>query len=298
MPTGSASRTAVVMCQSRAAADGRSAVGRFADPVAAHLLSDDERVPVDQVRAGQRPQGWATRVAFESVRATMQMIVPRTVAIDDAVRDQAAPQVVVLGAGLDSRAWRMAELAGVDVFEVDRPPSQADKRARVGGLSAVARSVRFVAVDFAAPGDVGLADALAEAGHQAGMATTWIWEGVIPYLSPTAVAATLDAISVRSAAGSRLIASYQATSVRTRIGWVTSRSWGEPWRSLWRPEQLEGLLHRYGLDVVTDESLLTVAEQIGTSVQNRRSLRDSRVVVAGRPGRRQPVPSDPQQDLP
>jgi methyltransferase (TIGR00027 family) len=271
------------MCQSRAAADGRIAIGRFADPVAARLLRDDERVPVDQVCAGQRPEGWAARVAFESVRATMQMIVPRTVAIDDAVREHPAPQVVILGAGLDSRAWRMPELAGVDVFEVDRPASQADKRARVDGLSAIAGPVRFVAVDLAAAGEVGLADVLAAAGHRAGVATTWIWEGVIPYLSPTAVAATLDAVSVLSARGSRLIANYQATSVRTRIGWVTSRSWGEPWRSLWRPDQIEALLHRYGLDVVTDESLLAVAERIGTSVQHPRSLRDGRVVVADKP---------------
>lgn len=55
-------------------------------------------------------------------------MVPRTIAIDEAVRARPAPQVVILGAGLDARAWRMKELAGVDMFEVDHPPSQHESK--------------------------------------------------------------------------------------------------------------------------------------------------------------------------
>jgi hypothetical protein len=64
-----ASRTAVLVCQGRAAADGRIAVGRFADPVAITMLRHGERIPVDQVRAGTPPAGWAERVDYEAVRA-------------------------------------------------------------------------------------------------------------------------------------------------------------------------------------------------------------------------------------
>lgn len=53
-----ASRTAVLVCQGRAAADGSVAVGRFSDPVAVRLLRAEERTPVDDVRAGVPPQGW------------------------------------------------------------------------------------------------------------------------------------------------------------------------------------------------------------------------------------------------
>jgi O-methyltransferase involved in polyketide biosynthesis len=122
-----ASRTAVLVCQGRAAAHGRIAEGRFADPVAMALLRDSERVVVRRVRDGVPPEGWADRVEFEMVRASAEVIVPRTVAIDDAVRARLAPQLVIMGAGLDDRAWRMPELAGDDVR---RYPSWSRRRVR------------------------------------------------------------------------------------------------------------------------------------------------------------------------
>jgi hypothetical protein len=86
MRAGRSSRTAVVVCQGRAAADGRIAPGEFADPTALPMLRPDERVPVEQVRAGTPPQGAAARLDYESVRASAEVVVPRTVAIDAAVR--------------------------------------------------------------------------------------------------------------------------------------------------------------------------------------------------------------------
>jgi O-methyltransferase involved in polyketide biosynthesis len=121
MQAHQASRTAVLVCQGRAAAHQRIAPNRFSDPTAMTMLRDDERVAVEQVRAGTPPRGWAPRVAFEIVRASAEVIVPRTIAIDEAVRDRPTSQLVILGAGLDGRGWRMTELAGVDVFEVDHP---------------------------------------------------------------------------------------------------------------------------------------------------------------------------------
>jgi hypothetical protein len=58
-----------------------------------------------------------------------------------AVRARLAPQLVILGAGLDGRAWRIAEHADVDAFEVDHPASQQDKRDRVRELSTPRREV-------------------------------------------------------------------------------------------------------------------------------------------------------------
>ncbi|WP_431934332.1 class I SAM-dependent methyltransferase [Micromonospora sp. RP3T] len=125
------------------------------------MLLPDERVAVDRVRASAAPTGWRPRVDYESVRACAELMAPRTVAVDDAVRERPGPQVVILGAGLDGRAWRMPELAGAAVFEVDQPASQRDKRDRTGALP----------------------DALAAAGHRADMPTTWVWQGVVPYLT-------------------------------------------------------------------------------------------------------------------
>ncbi|MFE9450052.1 class I SAM-dependent methyltransferase [Streptomyces sp. NPDC006739] len=202
METDRASRTAVMVRQGRAAAHGRLAEGRFADPVALELLRADERVAVRHVRDGAPPKGWGERVAYETVGATAEVMVPRTVAIDDAVRARPAPQLVIVGAVLDDRAWRLPEPADVEVFEVDHPASQRDERGRVAGLEPLARSVRFVPVDFTRER---LDTALASAGHRPETATTWIREGVVPYLSRADVTATVEAIVGRSAPGSCLV---------------------------------------------------------------------------------------------
>src|SRR6185437_7920107 len=99
MRAGQGSRTAVVVCQGRAAAHGRIAPGVFADPTALPMLRRDERVAVEQVRADAVPSGVAARVEYEMVKASAEVVVPRTVAIDQAVRAWASPQVGILGAG-------------------------------------------------------------------------------------------------------------------------------------------------------------------------------------------------------
>src|SRR3954470_16461275 len=133
MAVGVASSTAVLVCQGRATAEGRYAVGRFSDPVSAELLDPAERAVVDRVRRGDVPAQAAERMAYEMVRRSGITMVPRTVAIDTVIREHGAPQLVILGAGLDARAWRMPELAQATVFEVDHPASQRDKLRRIGG---------------------------------------------------------------------------------------------------------------------------------------------------------------------
>ena len=290
MDADRASRTAVLVCQGRAAAHGRIAEGRFADPVAMALLRDSERVAVRRVREGVRPQGWAERVEFEMVRASAEVIAPRTVAIDDAVRARRVPQLVIVGAGLDDRAWRMPELASADVFEIDHPASQRDKRDRVADLRPLAKSVRFVPVDFTRDQlDAGLAPA----GHRAEEVTTWIWEGVVPYLSRAEVAATVQAISSRSAAGSRLIVNYQSPALSAALGRLAARAmtaaarrrspWAaEPRRSSWTPAAMSQLLAGHGFDLNRDDDLLTLAQDLTIPVRQRRSLQTGRVAIADR----------------
>ncbi|WP_233219596.1 class I SAM-dependent methyltransferase [Micromonospora sp. RP3T] len=284
-----ASRTAVLVCQGRAAADGRLAPGRFTDPTAAPMLRPDERVAVDRVRAGAAPTGWRPRVDYESVRACAELMAPRTVAVDDAVRERLGPQVVILGAGLDGRAWRMPELAGAAVFEVDQPASQRDKRDRAGALPG--DPPRFVPVDF---GRDRLGEALAAAGHRADTPTTWVWEGVVPYLTRAQVSATVEAVAARSAPGSRLVVNYQTPAVTTTLGRVlarllaatTGRSsvWAdEPWRSTRTPAAMAALLTRNGFTVTRTEHLLDAARRLGTPTHHPRSLRHSHLTVADHP---------------
>jgi methyltransferase (TIGR00027 family) len=288
MESNRASQTAVIVCQGRAAANGRLAPGRFSDPVAMALLQDAERVPVNWVRDDSPPAGMAKRFEFEMVRASAEVMVPRTVAIDDAIRAHPTPQLVVLGAGLDTRAWRMRDLTAV--FEVDHPATQESKRDRVTGLTPVVASLSFVRVDFAIE-PVGAA--LAAAGHREDLPTTWVWEGVVPYLTRAEVDTTTREIGARSVPGSWLIVNYQVPAVSDIVGRLAARAviaasrrrspWAaEPRRSAWTPGQLTALLAKNGFLVQSDEDLLAKAVDMGLRPRQRRPLLNSHVMLACR----------------
>src|SRR6185295_3412581 len=115
----------------RAIAHGRTPVAAFSDPTAMMLLSAEQQAEVERIRQGPRPKGWRARFRYEHLERESQMMVARTVAIDADLSRAAATQVVILGSGLDGRAWRMKELSKAVVFEVDHPDSQQQKRQRV-----------------------------------------------------------------------------------------------------------------------------------------------------------------------
>jgi methyltransferase (TIGR00027 family) len=120
--------------------------------------------------------------------------------IDEVVLDATAAgldELILLGAGLDSRPYRLAEqLHGVRVIEVDHPASQESKRARLRRL--LGRDpdhVTFVAIDFT---HGNLAEALDAAGHERSAGTLFVWSGVSPYLPEDTVAEVLSFVGAHS----------------------------------------------------------------------------------------------------
>ncbi len=280
MKEGHASRTAVLVCMGRAVGHKTGAVKRFSDPTALALLPDDARARVDRFDPDVRPRGLRARLFDGYLRNQSKLMVARTVAIDDAVRTAGAPQLVILGAGLDGRAWRMPELRDVVVFEVDHPDSQRDKQARVSRLTPASGDIRFVPVDFTRDS---LDDALAKAGHDATRPTTWVWEGVIMYLTPADVEKTLAIVARRSAPGSRLALNYHApTPMRWVVGFVVGRL-GEPLRSVFRPAEMGALLVKHGFVVVKDDGIPAISASLTTDPASQsRHTNHFRVVTADR----------------
>ena len=143
-------------------------------------------------------------------------VVARTRLIDEtigAALGDGAEQLVVLGAGFDSRAWRMPGLRGVAVFEVDHPDTQAAKRAALSRApGAPPDPVRFVATDFH---ERDLAAAMAAAGFREAARSLILWEGVTNYLTEAAVDATLRWCA-RAAQGSWLLFTYVHRDILTR----------------------------------------------------------------------------------
>ena len=146
---------------------------------------------------------------------------------------------MIVGAGLDARAYRMTELEESIAFELDHPATQAFKLRQVQGLRPRARELRHVAVDFTRET---LGDALARAGHDPAVPTAWVFEGVISYLTPPEVAKAIEAMAARSAGGSRLLATYNEPSWIRRANSTISARNHEPQRAAFTPGTMRRLL--------------------------------------------------------
>jgi methyltransferase (TIGR00027 family) len=124
--------------------------------------------------------------------------------IDDKIHETSGEiaAAVILGAGLDTRAYRMADLTNVPVFEADLPENSTYKRTKLHDLyGQIPNSVCLVPLDFERQ-DV--ETVLAEHGYRGDQRTFFVWEGVTQYLTEEAVRKTFDFLA-KAASGSRLV---------------------------------------------------------------------------------------------
>ncbi len=137
-------------------------------------------------------------------------VVARTRYIDDYLKqciDDGIEQLVILGAGYDSRAYRFDELkARARVFEVDHPNTQKVKIQKVKKIfGSLPSNVTYVGLDL---DKRKLGEGLRESGYDKDKKTLFIWEGVTVYLIPEAVDETLAFVAENSGKGSRIIFDY------------------------------------------------------------------------------------------
>jgi methyltransferase (TIGR00027 family) len=166
-------------------------------------------------------------------------------------------QVVLLGAGFDSRAYRVAQMATVLVFEVDHPNTSAMKQEHVrGSLGRPPTHVSFVAIDF---NREELSDKLSRSGLDLTRPVFFLWEGVTQYLTAEAVDATFRYVAT-AAPGSAILFTYVDERVlRPQPGYIgisaitrAVNNAAEPWVFGFKPSELPRYLERHGLKVVSD----------------------------------------------
>jgi methyltransferase (TIGR00027 family) len=184
MQQGQASMTAVGAAGHRAAHQVLERGFVFTDPLALRILGQDadEAIALAKEKPERRPLrlfiAMRSRFAEDSARR----------AIDEGVR-----QILVLGAGLDTFAYRLEPTHDLRVFELDHPATQGDKRRRLAeaGIEAP-RYVAYVAHDFERGS---MTEALTAGGLDSGRRTFVLWLGVTPYLTEDAVYATLGELA-------------------------------------------------------------------------------------------------------
>jgi methyltransferase (TIGR00027 family) len=289
MRAGRASRTAEQNALFRALESaGRESRRLFDDALARRFLTWPLNVAgclglVPGVRQGV---SWYIDHRWPGVRSS---VVARTRLIDDAITAavaEATRQLVILGAGFDSRAYRLPSLREIGVFEVDHPSTQAAKRRVLEHvLSALPPHVTFVPCDF---NEDSLDAAMARAGHSETARTFILWEGVTNYLTDAAVDATLRWCS-RAATGSLLLFTYVHRDLLTRpqafIGteqlFASLAKAGE--RLTWgiEPERLPAFLAERGFCLETDVGAAQYRERyFGLAGRSMRGHEFYRVAIA------------------
>ncbi|HSY24427.1 MAG TPA: SAM-dependent methyltransferase [Polyangiaceae bacterium] len=279
------SQTASMVALVRALAnDGFTTVPGFRDPPVAALLSPGWRCLYRRMSARLRqapPERAARAIArFDALSERVAML---DVELTEAI-DAGAEQVVILGAGLDTRAYRMEVLRGCAVFEVDHPATQAFKRRKAAALPPFAHSLAYVPVDFERGG---IDRALASAGFRSERASVWVWEGVVMYLTHAALRASLREIAKCAAAGSRVLVNYHLPTIDSqlreqRIRTLLLAAWGERQIGLRTTEAMHTELRDAGFAVLRDTGAAAWATRLGAKAPVGHPGDVARLVVAKR----------------
>jgi methyltransferase (TIGR00027 family) len=201
-----------------------------------------------------------------------------------AALDAGAQQVLVLGAGYDSRAWRFAfGLEERPVYEVDLPPISRRKAEIVAAHPEIfGHTAPFrIEIDFRTES---LGERLAEEGFTAGLPTYVVWEGVTPYLTSDAVSATLETLATVCGAGSRIAFDLwrgsrggQPFDPFRAVAARAFRLIGEPVTFGLPPERVDGLLGAHGFTVI---DLVQAGELAGRYSTDGRPVEGGLYVVA------------------
>jgi methyltransferase (TIGR00027 family) len=228
---------------------------------AAHQLFDQPRVlddplavPIVGAEAAEKLRASAKERNHPVARAFRAFMVARSRYAEDqlaeAVKERVA-QYVVLGAGLDTFAYRNPHAAYLRVFEVDHPATQSWKLERLQAVGiAIPPALRFVPVDFERQT---LAAGLEQGGFDSGSPAFFSWLGVTPYLTRESCMASLRFIA-QLPAGSGVAFDFavdpKLLNLRQRLALhLISRrvaAAGEPFRLYFRPIELAQELRDMG----------------------------------------------------
>lgn len=231
----------------------------FDDPLAERLLTGWPAVVV----ANRALRSAFLRLMDRAGPGFYGSVVCRTRVIDDACRRALADgitQVVILGAGMDTRPYRMPEMHAVRVWELDLPRVQEAKKAALArALPRPAAHVGYAPVDLAGQR---VAEVLAAAGARADARTLVICEAVSMYL-PGVAAEEVLAYAAGLPQGSRFILTYVPRAVAEdprHAGWARRLHW----QTVFDPAELARRLARDGLRLLAD---------LGTEEYQERLLR-------------------------
>ncbi|MEV0293644.1 SAM-dependent methyltransferase [Nocardia sp. NPDC050710] len=248
-----------------------------------HQVADEPRVFTDSLalrivgESGSRANEFDEDLDQDLARRRRLFISARSRFADDTVAAAVArgtAQVVILGAGLDTTAYRNTR-ADVRFFEVDHPDTQEWKRRRLSDTGiAIPSSLTFAPIDFE---QSTLAAGLAEAGLDRTRSALFLWLGVTMYLTEPSVDDALRYIAGHGEP-SEVVFDYlypvsstrhdpAAQQQQARVDGVAAV--GEPWLSFFTVDEIRSKLLSFGFDQVQDHSATQLLATYGIRTNTR-----------------------------
>jgi len=271
------SRTALAAAAHRAAHQLLEQGAIFTDPLAVSILGQDAETIARDARENPERRGMRFFIAARSNLAETWLA--------QGVAERGVTQVVVLGAGLDTFAYRHPLAQSLRVFEVDHPATQAWKRRRLAEAEVTAPdTLTYAPVDFERDR---LLDGLVAAGFDPTARSFFVWLGVVPYLTEAAIRTTLSAIADLPGGGEvvfdysdppRTLPPEQQALHKARAERVASL--GEPWLSHFEPADLRALLLELGFAQVEDLGPPELADRYRPGAGSLAPQRGGHVVFA------------------
>lgn len=255
------SRTAMSMALFRAIETTKQGPRRLLnDPYAVHCLSPGYRA-IARIAEFRPFRRQIERIIDWRVPGARSSGVARTRLIDDwliSEADSGIDQVVVLGAGFDSRFLRLRQLASIPVFELDRESVLTKKEQAFGhSVSEPSRNREAVPIDFLKNS---VTEKLLDSGFRRDAKNIVVWEGVTNYLTCSSVTNVFHTFATLSSPGTSIIFTYihkgvlDSTYETPGLKQLRRRlaRWGESWTFGFHPEDLPGFLADLGYDLTND----------------------------------------------
>lgn len=227
----------------------------FDDPVAKELVG----APIRFLMQFAGTRNFTVQQTDAVAKGIYGVQVCRTRFIDDVVQtaiSQGIEQLVILGAGYDTRPYRLPQIKNVKVFEVDLPAVQEDKKERLQKyLGRLPDHVTFIPIDF----DTQALEAVfSGTAFNSGKPAIFVWEGVTQYIQEESVRQTLAFVG-KSAPGSIIVFTYVLKSIIERRSNIPDANHlmdvvakQSPWIFGIEPSGIQDFLNPYHLALIAD----------------------------------------------
>ena len=241
------------------------------DPLAAEVLPPVYRLIVKAMRLPML-RNWMVNVSEKQVTGIWSAMTCRKRYIDEKViaavqGEDSVKAIVNLGAGYDTRCYRLADLANIPTWEVDQPVNiKAKHKGLQRAIGTIPENMTLVPINFV---EQEIGTVLQQHGYHGKNQTFFIWEAVSQYLTESAVRQTFNYLS-QAPAGSRLAFTYVLKDYIEGKNFYGEEAFYERmvikdngWHFGFEPSDVAGFLDEYGWRLIEDLSYAELGERYG-----------------------------------